>query len=324
MPGLPAKGSYRYRAYISYSHLDEKWAVWLHRKLEGYRIPRRLVGLETSAGLIPRRIAPIFRDREELPSATDLGEIVNRALADSMNLIVICSPHAVGSRWVNEEILTFKRLGREHRIFCLIIDGEPDSEFECFPPALRYQTDADGNLTDELYEPIAADAREGKDGKTAARLKLIAGIIGVGFDELRRRELHRRHYRMAAVTTVSLSIMVLTSVLAIRATVAEREALDHREQAEGLILFMLGDLRDKLDPIGRLDVLDSVGDKALEYFESLDEDEVTTEVLTVRVRAMRQLGEVRKAQGQLDLAVDAFEGAFSDARLIVERAPDNL
>ena len=126
MSGLSDSDSYRYRAYVSYSHHDEKWASWLHRKLESYRVPTRLVGLKTPAGTIPKRIAPIFRDREELPSATDLGEVVNKALRDSANLIVICSPHAVASHWVNEEILTFKRLGRTDRIFCFIVAGEPN------------------------------------------------------------------------------------------------------------------------------------------------------------------------------------------------------
>ena len=37
-------------------------------------------------------------------------------------------------------------------------------------------------------EPIAADAREDKDGKVNAKLKLIAGVLGVDFDALKQRE----------------------------------------------------------------------------------------------------------------------------------------
>ena len=65
--------SSRYFAFISYSHRDKAWAGWLHRALETYRVPRRLVGLRTSVGLIPPRLLPIFRDRDELASAADLG-----------------------------------------------------------------------------------------------------------------------------------------------------------------------------------------------------------------------------------------------------------
>jgi eukaryotic-like serine/threonine-protein kinase len=89
-------------------------------------------------------------------------------------------------------------LGREDRILCLNVDGEPHAsdlpgreEEECFPPALRFRVGPDGNLSDARTEPIAADAREGRDGKRRAKLKLIAGLLGVGFDLLRRREQQR-------------------------------------------------------------------------------------------------------------------------------------
>src|SRR5215831_11921755 len=86
------------------------------------------------------------------------------------------------TQWANEEILAFKRLGREDRIFCLIIGGEPNAtdlpgreSEECFPPALRYKLGPDGALSSQRSEPIAADARSDKDGKSNAKLKLIAG-----------------------------------------------------------------------------------------------------------------------------------------------------
>lgn len=84
---------------------------------------------------------------------------------------MICSPEAARSRWVNEEILAFKRLGREDRIFPLIVSGEPNASSlpgreseECFPPALRFHLRTDGTLGDAPAEPVAADARPGKDG----------------------------------------------------------------------------------------------------------------------------------------------------------------
>ena len=114
---------FKYRAFISYSHSDEKWARWLHRRLETYRLPRNLVGRETAFGPVPARFTPVFRDRDELATATSLGATLVAALEQSACQIVICSPKAAQSRWVNEEILTFKRLGREDRIFCLVVAG---------------------------------------------------------------------------------------------------------------------------------------------------------------------------------------------------------
>jgi len=211
----------RYRAFISYSHRDSSWASWLHSSLEKYRPPRTLIGTSTDRGEVPKRLSPIFKDRDELPSATDLGSLINAALAGSAAQIVICSPQAAKSKWVNEEILAFKRLGREDRILCIIVGGEPYASDmpgreadECFPQALRFRMGADGNLTTARTEPIAADARPGKDGKNNAKLKLISGLLGVGYDTLRRREQQRRNQRLFAFSCAAAAGMVLTSGLA--------------------------------------------------------------------------------------------------------------
>ena len=87
---------FKYRAFISYSHSDEKWARWLHRRLETYRLPRNLVGRETAFGPVPARFTPVFRDRDELATATSLGATLVAALEQSACQIVICSPSAVG------------------------------------------------------------------------------------------------------------------------------------------------------------------------------------------------------------------------------------
>ena len=231
----------KYRAFISYSHRDSKWASWLHSSLERYRPPKGLIGEVTDRGTVPRRLTPIFRDRDELPSATDLGGLINAALAESAAQIIICSPRAAKSKYVNEEILAFKRLGREDRILCIIVDGEPNAsdipgreDEECFPPALRYRLGADGNLGVSRTEPIAADARPGKDGKSGAKLKLISGLLGVGYDSLRRREQQRRNTRLFAFSCAAAAGMVLTSGLAayalLQRAAAQREAL--RAEAE--------------------------------------------------------------------------------------------
>ena len=231
----------KYRAFISYSHRDTRWATWLHRSLESYRAPKSLVDTVTARGTVPKRLAPVFRDREELASSTALGDVLNAALADSACQIVICSPSAAQSRWVNEEILAFKRLGREDRIFCFIVDGEPNASdisgheaLECFPPALRYALGADGTLSSVRMEPIAADARPGKDGRGNAKLKLIAGVLGVEFDSLRRREHQRRNRRLAIIAGGATAGMVLASALAayalVQRSVAQKQML--RAEAE--------------------------------------------------------------------------------------------
>jgi len=315
--------SFKYRVFLSYSHGDQQWADWLHRALETYRVPSRLA--ELTQQKLPRRIAPVFRDRDELPSAASLSTEVNRALEASESLLVICSPNAAASTWVNEEILAYKRLGRAERIFCLIVDGEPNTGdgTECFPPALRFELAADGTITTEPAEPIAADARPGADGRTGAKLKLIAGILGVGFDALRQRDTHRRHRRLLAITAGSVLVMFVTVTLAILAILAQTEAEQRRAQAEDLIGFMLGDLRTRLHEIGRLDIFTSVGNKAMDYFAALGDEDVSDSMLAQRAKALRQIGNVQMDQGQLSAALGAFRESLVISGRLAERDVDN-
>ena len=228
----------QYCGFISYSHSDTRIATRLHRWLEAYRVPRRLVGRATSFGPVPARLNPIFRDRDELPTSADLGGQIQAALAASATLIVICSPHAARSRWVNEEILSYKRLGRADRILCLIVDGEPNAidrsgraEEECFPPALRFQVSSNGELSSIPAEPIADDLRAEGDGRHDAFLKVAAGLAGVGFDELKQRELQRQVRRAAAVSVFSFLLLTVMAGLAVAALFARREAVTQRSIA---------------------------------------------------------------------------------------------
>jgi hypothetical protein len=327
--------SRRYRAFISYSHSDERVAAWLHRSLENYRVPKRLRATEGEFGPVPERLNPIFRDREELASADNLGASVQAALADSESLIVICSPHAAQSHWVNEEVLAFKRLGRSGRIYCLIVDGEPNAgdARECFPPALRLEIEADGELGQRPAEPIAADFRPGKDGKTLARFKLIAGLLGTGLDTLRRREAQRRHRRMLAIMVASLAGMTLALVLAAtawiernnaqaqqaRAETASKDAQRRQAQAEDLLGFMLDDLRPKLEQVGRLDLLDSVGDKATSYFANLDPRDLTDATLAWQAQTSTKIGQVRLSQARFPEALASFQSAYARSSALAER-----
>jgi WD40 repeat protein len=208
------KEDFKYWAFISYSHEDARWGEWLHKTIETYRIPKKLLGKESRDGKIPKRLFPVFRDREELPTSSDLGATINNALTQSRYLVVICSPNSANSRWVGEEIKLFKQMGKADRILCLIVDGEPNvsdkpdsNEQECFHKALRYQIASDGSYTEERVEAIAADSRTGKDSKKAARLKLIAGLLGVNFDELYQRDKQRR-LRQTVLSTLAACLIV--------------------------------------------------------------------------------------------------------------------
>src|SRR5882724_2653962 len=235
---------FKYWAFLSYSHTDRKWGDWLHKALETYRVPTRLVGKDSRDGKISQRLFPVFRDREELPVSADLGAKINEALRESRYLIVICSRHSAQSRWVGQEIKAYKKLGREDRILALIVDGEPNAsdgkpgfkvEDECFHEAMRYRWSEDDHVSPERTEPIAADAREGKDGKENAKLKLLAGLLGVNYDDLRRREQERRIRRLRIVLAVALATVsgfAAVSVYAWRQKHAAEQAQASAEKAQ--------------------------------------------------------------------------------------------
>jgi tetratricopeptide (TPR) repeat protein len=320
----------RYMAFLSYSHDDAEIADWLHESLEEFHVPPRLVGRLTDQGPIPKRLSPIFRDRHELAASPDLGDEIEVAIAGSRFLIVLCSPDAAKSRWIDEEITTFKRLHREDRILAAIVSGEPFAsdmpgreEEECFPPSLRVHFDSRGRPTAQRAEPVAADLREEGDGKRMGLLKIAAGMMGVGLDELAQREAQRRHRRLYAITAASVAGMLFTSGLAYTAIDARDEARDQRREAEGMIGFMLGDLRQKLEPVGRLDVLDAVGSRALEYFEKQDKSELTDEALAQQWKAVTLMGEIAFNRGDLNGALRRYREAYAGTAEALRRHPDD-
>ena len=211
----------KYRAFLSYSHRDTAWAKWLHRALEGKRVDKDLVGRQTPVGPVPKTIGPIFRDREDFSAGHSLTEQTLAALQASQFLIVLCSPQAAHSVYVNEEIRRFKAMGRGDRVIPVIIEGEPgDAERECFPPALRFKVAPDGTLTDEHEEPIAADARPVGDGKEIAKQTVVAGVLGLGLDEIMRRAERARRRRQrfwAGLAGVFLFLAVLATGSAVYA-----------------------------------------------------------------------------------------------------------
>jgi tetratricopeptide (TPR) repeat protein len=316
-------------AFLSYSHSDAETADWLHEALEEFRVPPRLVGKLTDQGAVPKRLAPVFRDRQELAASHDLGEEIEEAISGSRFLIVLCSPAAARSRWIDEEITSFKRLHREDRILAAIVDGEPFAsdipgreDEECFPQSLRVRFDNRGRPTSQRAEPIAADLRPTGDGRRMGFLKIAAGMLGVGLDDLAQREAHRRQRRLSLITAASVAGMLFASGLAYTAIEARDEARDQRREAEGLIGFMLGDLRQKLEPVGRLDVLDSVGARALAYYEGQDKSDLSDESLAQRSRALTLMGEMAQARGDLEGALRRYREAMASTAELVRREPN--
>jgi WD40 repeat protein len=212
----------KYKAFISYSHADTRWGEWLHRALEAYKIPPAYVELQSEADRRGGgRLGRMFRDRDELKSGHDLDEAIRTALLASEHLIVVCSPNAAQSRHVDQEVLEFKRLKGGRRLHALIVAGEPYASAtsagavqECLPAALRFDVDEEGRLTDRPAPALlAADVRPGKDNKTRALSRIVAGLLGVDFDALYQRERRRRRLRLAAFAATGTAAALVLGLL---------------------------------------------------------------------------------------------------------------
>jgi len=178
-----------YDAFISYRHIDPdaQVAAKLARSLENYRIP---LSLRRQTG--KKRMGKVFLDHDELPTSADLGSGIEAALNASDYLIAVSSPEYLQSKWCMKEVDTFIAQGKQDKILTVLVKGDP---VDSFPPALRFVTNPDGTVTE--VEPLAADvraqdSRERNRKLKVEKLRLLAPMLGVGFDDLRRR--HRERF----------------------------------------------------------------------------------------------------------------------------------
>ena len=171
-----------YWAFISYDHDDAPAARRLQKALESYRVPRELVGETTPMGEVPDRLYPCFLDNSELGALAELTPALEQALERARSLIVLASPESAESPWVDLEIRHFKSLGRSDRVLVALA-----SEEEVFPAAAVPQGEP---------EPRWVNLRQRSYRK--AVLELIAGVIGIEFGRIYRRDRMRARKRAAA------------------------------------------------------------------------------------------------------------------------------
>lgn len=306
----------RYKAFISYSHRDLKTAVWLHRALEAYRAPRGLArGAEDRSWGMLR---PIFRDRDELSASLDLNEVIRSALDRSDALIVLCSPASAASRWVDQEVDYFLKTRDAGRIICVIAPGLPAGTAldAVLPPALRA-------VLPQGVEPLAVDLRRDGDGRRLARLKIAAQLLGVRLDQLVQRDARRRLQLMAAFTAAAVVLAIGMGAMTVATLKSRQIARQQRDETEALVAFMLGDLRQQLEPVGRLDLLDGVSAKVLAYYAKAPTERLDDKALGQRAKAQTLLGTIREQRGDLAGAQDAFRQAAATTHALVQRDPRN-
>ena len=182
-------------AFISYNHKDVKWAKWLQKNLENYKLPTEIHNeFEDS-----RFIRPVFRDQTDLNTGV-LGNVLRDNLEASKFLIVLCSPNSAKSEWVSKEVQSFIEWGRLDSIIPLIVDGQPNCynpDLECFPRYLKEYTSAHPEA--ELLGVSIAEV-----GPEKAFIRVVSKMLGVSFDTLWKRHERARRQRIFLITATTL------------------------------------------------------------------------------------------------------------------------
>ena len=162
------------------------------------------------------------------------------------------------------------------------------------------------------HDVLTSVVRESRDTRRAAELRR----------KRRRRAFHRRHRDRRPRDRRRRPRRAVRN-LYYRAEEQETLATKHREKAESLINFMLFDLRDRLESLGRLDILEPAAKQALEYFDQRAGGDETPEAARKRLVALNNIGNVWRDQGKREAAREAYEKALAIAERLAAKDPGN-
>ena len=265
------KKKYKYDAFISYRHVEPDLTIAeiLHDMIEKFNIPKHLRTVSNDGSLIDdKHVFRVFRDREEL-STKDLSTMIEEAIANSENLIVICSKRTSLSPWCRKEVQLFKKIHGANNIIPILIEGEPDESFIDELKNLKATFINSENVEEEKnIELLAADIRpdevkspsfkgyeilqNSKDPKLNELTKksldilkkseiyrIVASMLNVNYGDLKLRH-QERYLKRIIYTSVAASIAMLIFVVSVttlylKSVASERKA---NEQSSLMTLNM--------------------------------------------------------------------------------------
>lgn len=217
-----------YDAFISYSRVNEKFAKRLEARLERYRPPK---GLD-----IEKRRLNVFRDIQDI-KGNKLSTAIKNALRNSRYLIVICSPVARASEWVNREIETFVEFHGAENVIPVILDGRPNNEV--WPDDENQDHAFPEQVVKHLGDPLAADFRE-REGVSKSEQRVLerealyqlkATLYDVEKEELLKRQQNRTNQRLAAALGVAVLVIVAFAWISLFAVAQSELARSEADRA---------------------------------------------------------------------------------------------
>jgi len=233
----------KYYALICYSRKNSLAANFLRERMKHFKVPVEKVD---KMYLPPEKyyMGPMFQDKMDLDvSEQDFSENIKKAIEDSRYLIVLCSPEAASSQWVETEIKYFLESHNNDKslIVPIILAGTPGSgdEKECLPPQLREETFTSRNLPCM----IASGGERKLDGWENGWIQAASYMLHVKPDILRgsiieeKDKIFRFYKRCVLILSALLLIFICLTVWALSSVQKAKKTLRVQPKETGAVFI---------------------------------------------------------------------------------------
>ncbi len=209
---MPTDNQYKYFAFISFQHQDAKQALAVQRAIENYRLPTAILKEHSD---LPTRIRPCFCYLNDMHHTEEIMHELKQRMEQSRYLIIVCSPRAAHSTYINAGIDYFVSLGRRDKIIPVIIEGIPYSDnpaTECFPDSLKRHFPKhqdplqDHSILGINFNEQGAGSR--RQTQQRALLMIVARMLELEYNGLALRERQRRK-KITLVTSLGVIALLL-------------------------------------------------------------------------------------------------------------------
>lgn len=229
MEPILQKETHIYDVFISYSRKDKEFASRLEKALENYKPSKDLK--------VPQRNLKIFRDEEDI-TGVEYNQAIETNLKNSKKLIVICSPDARKSKYVNDEIRRFAEIhGSKNNIIPILISGIPNNEAMpgqeeemAFPEAL-----CEGRKVPLARIYLGFDLRKDKvdrGGFSGSWYTILADIYDISRSEIEQRDKKKQARRRRITIGIVSGVIVALSAALVLTLISRQEAIEQRKIAQ--------------------------------------------------------------------------------------------